>query len=91
MTEQNRLVERKEIKLVGFSVTVSLNEDLENGVIEGLRGEFLHKRHDIANQLEHNGIYLIQVYPECEWTPDIPFQSIVAAEVSEFAAVPEGW
>ncbi|MBJ6362765.1 GyrI-like domain-containing protein [Paenibacillus sp. GCM10012307] len=88
--EQNRVIERTETKLVGYSVSISLNEALEKKVIEDLRGKLAHNRQEISNQLEQHGMYLVQVYSDCEWTPDVPFESIVAIEVSTFSSVPEG-
>ncbi|MGR7946591.1 GyrI-like domain-containing protein [Paenibacillus sp. M.A.Huq-81] len=81
---------RKETKLVGYSVEASLNQDMEAGIVVELRQKLLETRHEIANQLENAGIYLVQEYPNCEWTPDTPFVSIAAVEVSEFAQIPEG-
>lgn len=89
--DQVQTLNRTETKLIGYSVTVSLNQDLENGIIEKLREDFIGNRQKIANQVDDNGIYLVQVYPECEWTPDVPFESIVAIEVSEFVQIPEGF
>jgi len=37
ITKQNQLIEQDEIKLVGFSAFVSLNQDLADGVVAGLR------------------------------------------------------
>jgi len=89
--DEQDTVTRHETKLVGLSVTVSLDQDLEDGIVEKLREELNNKRHEIASQLEDKGLYLIQVYPDGEWTPDVQFESIVAVEVSTFAAVPEGF
>lgn len=83
--------ERPETKLIGLAVTASLNQDLENETVGRLREELLGKRHEIVNRLEDGGIYLIQVYPECEWTPDVPFVSIVAVEVRDFTLIPDGF
>lgn len=47
------------------------------------------KRHEIPNQLD-DGTYLVQVYLDDEWTPDVPFVSIVAVKVSDFEQIPEG-
>ncbi|WP_162309324.1 GyrI-like domain-containing protein [Cohnella abietis] len=89
--EQLQALERKETKLVGYTAKVSLNQDLENSIVLGLREELVGKRQDIANRLDDNGIYLVQVYSEEEWTPDVPFVSIVAVEVSDFVHIPEGF
>ncbi|KJD42770.1 GyrI-like domain-containing protein [Paenibacillus terrae] len=88
--EEVLMLERNETKLVGYSVTASLNQDLETGIVVRLREELFDKRHEIANRLDDDGIYLVQVYPDGEWTPDVPFVSIVAVEVRDFAHIPEG-
>jgi len=50
MTQEEQLtVTRNETKLVGLSVTVTLNQDLEDGIIEQLRAELINKRHEIAS------------------------------------------
>ena len=36
-------------------------------------------------------MYLVQVYSDCEWTPDVPFISIIAVEVSSFEHIPVGF
>ncbi len=81
--------QRNETKLVGYRVTASLQEDLEKGLIMDMRTKLLTNRHLIANRLNEGGMYLVQIYPACEWTPDTPFVSIVAVEVSEHAMAPE--
>ncbi|GKU78144.1 GyrI-like domain-containing protein [Paenibacillus sp. L3-i20] len=83
-------LERTETKLVGYSATTSLHQDLENNIIVGLREKLIGKRHEIVNAIEDTGIYLVQVYSDEEWSPDVPFESIVAVEVSQFADIPEG-
>lgn len=88
--EQVQTLERNETKLVGYTVTASLNQDLETTIVGRLREELFGKRHQITNRLDDDGIYLVQVYPDSEWTPDVPFVSIVAVEVSDFAPIPEG-
>ncbi|MFF2481388.1 GyrI-like domain-containing protein [Paenibacillus sp. NPDC058071] len=76
--------QRKETKLVGYSVTASLNEDLDQGIVVNLRNSLLAKQHEIIGLSDNNGLYLIQIYPDVEWTPDVPFESIVAVEVHNF-------
>ncbi|REK77035.1 GyrI-like domain-containing protein [Paenibacillus paeoniae] len=80
---------RSEIKLVGYRVHVSLNQDLEENIVVNLREEMTKQRHHISNQT-NAGMYLVQIYPEEEWTPDVPFTSLVAVEVSEYSEAPEG-
>jgi predicted transcriptional regulator YdeE len=87
--EQVQTLERNETKLVGYTVTASLNQDLETRIIGKLREELFGKRHEIANRLDDDGIYLVQVYLDGEWTPDVPFVSFIAVEVSDFAHIPE--
>src|SRR4029453_13223880 len=92
MTMENvQTLDRNETKLVGYTVTASLNQDLESSIIGTLRKQLLDKRHEIANQLDVKGIYLVQVYTNIEWTPDVPFVSVVAVEVSDFDHVTEGF
>lgn len=83
--EQVETLERNETKLVGYKVTASLNQVLETSIVGKLREELFGKRNEIANRIDDKGIYLVQVYEEVEWTPDVPFTSIVAVEVSDFA------
>jgi len=89
--EEMQTIERNETKLVGYSVSASLNQDIDTGIVRRLREELLSDRHEIANRLEDDGIYLVQVYSDGEWTPDVPFVSIIAVEVSNFALIPEGF
>ncbi|WP_042166482.1 GyrI-like domain-containing protein [Paenibacillus gorillae] len=82
-------LERSETKLAGYTVTVSLNQDLAEGIIVQLREQLKAQRHHIEKQTD-SGIYLVQVYSDEEWTPDTPFESIVAVEVGEIGHLPEG-
>ncbi|MCR8657413.1 GyrI-like domain-containing protein [Paenibacillus endoradicis] len=92
MTQENmQTVERTETKLVGYTVTVSLNEDLETRIVVSLREKLISNLDKITNRLDHNGIYLVQIYPDEEWTPDVAFESIIAVEVTEFLPLPEGF
>ncbi|NUU62623.1 GyrI-like domain-containing protein [Paenibacillus agri] len=84
-------IQRNETKLVGYAATASLNQDLENEVVVKLREALIARSHEIANQLDDTGIYLVQVYPDVEWTPDVPFESIVAVAVSEFSTLNDGF
>ncbi|MFF2887356.1 GyrI-like domain-containing protein [Paenibacillus sp. NPDC057967] len=83
MLRVQKTVERTDTKLVGFQVVVSLNQDLEEGIVVQLRERLLEKRHQIPNQ-KNDGMYLVQIYPDEQWTPDVPFTSMVAVEVCEF-------
>lgn len=83
MVREQHKVERTETKLVGYRVVVSLNQDLEEGIVVQLREKLLANRHLIPNQT-NEGMYLVQIYPDEQWTPDIPFTSIVAVEVNDY-------
>ncbi|OAB44745.1 GyrI-like domain-containing protein [Paenibacillus glacialis] len=89
--EEMQILERNETKLVGYSVSASLNQDIETGIVGRLSEELLNNRHEIANRLDDDGIYLVQIYSDGEWTPDLPFVSIVAVEVSNLGLIPEGF
>jgi len=88
--EQVQTLDRKETKLVGFTVTVSVNQDMEDGIVEKLRSELAGRRHEITSQADQTGMYLVQIYPDGEWTPDVPFKNMVGVEVSVFNDIPEG-
>ncbi|WP_312116487.1 GyrI-like domain-containing protein [Brevibacillus reuszeri] len=89
--EQVQKLARKETKLVGFMVTASLNQDMADGIVDKLRTDLLGKRHEIGNVVDDEGMYLVQVYPDCEWTPDVPFVHIVGVEVHDFTQIPDGF
>ncbi|MEH6945007.1 GyrI-like domain-containing protein [Bacillus sp. JJ722] len=89
--ERVQTLKRNETKLIGYTVTASVNQDLEKRIIERLRDELISKRHEISNRLDNDGMYLVQIYEDCEWTPDAPFESIVAVEVSNFDQIPDGF
>ncbi|MFF2909924.1 GyrI-like domain-containing protein [Paenibacillus sp. NPDC057934] len=91
MSIKSLQIQRNETKLVGYAATASLNQDLENEVVVHLREALIARRHEIANQLDDAGVYLVQVYPDAEWTPDVPFESIVAVAVSEFSTLNDGF
>ncbi|GAA3404844.1 GyrI-like domain-containing protein [Paenibacillus hodogayensis] len=88
---QPKTVHRNETKLVGYTVTTTLKEDMENEIIGSLRERLLDRRSEIASPTDGDGVYLVQLYPDCEWTPDVPFESIVAVEVHTFVPLPEGF
>lgn len=71
--EQVHTLDRKETKLVGFTVTASVNQDMEDGIVEKLRSELAGRRNEIIYQADQTGMYLVQIYPDGEWTPDVPF------------------
>ncbi|CAG9621475.1 GyrI-like domain-containing protein [Sutcliffiella rhizosphaerae] len=81
-------LEREEIKIVGFSVTESLNNILNHDIVKNLR-ESLFKRKSEINGRKTNGIYLVQLYSDDgEWTHDTPFENIVAFEVDSLSDIP---
>nr|WP_267917736.1 effector binding domain-containing protein [Lederbergia citrisecunda] len=80
-------MEKEEILLVGFSVMESLNDILANRTV-GILREDLDKRSNEVENREGNGIYLIQIYSENGWTPDTPFENIIAVKVSSFGEIP---
>lgn len=87
-TYQVNVLEREAIKLVGFSIIESLNKVIETKIGGTLRGE-LEKR---APEIEYrigSGMYLIQIYPhDGHWTPDVPYQHVIAYEVKSYDEVP---
>ena len=88
--EQVYTLDRKETKLVGFTVTTSVNQDKEDGIVGRLRNELAGRRNEITSQADQTGMYLVQIYPDSEWTPDVPFLNIVGVEVSDLSELPEG-
>ncbi|WP_419875332.1 GyrI-like domain-containing protein [Candidatus Pristimantibacillus sp. PTI5] len=83
-------MEREELKLVGFSITESLNHVLESKIVGALR-EGLQQRMDEIENPKGTGIYLIQIYPQDgHWTPDVPFQHVIAFEVTSIDKIPYG-
>lgn len=87
-TYQVNVLEREAIKLIGFSIIESLNKVIETKIGGTLR-EVLENR---ASEIEcriGSGMYLIQIYPhDGHWTPDIPYQHVIAYEVKSFDEVP---
>ncbi|MFC4306384.1 GyrI-like domain-containing protein [Cohnella boryungensis] len=89
MSNKPQTVDRAETRLIGYSVTASLNQDLATGIIGALRGKLRDRLREMGHPGETEGMYLVQVYPAEEWTPEVPFDSIVGIAVSDFASVPE--
>jgi predicted transcriptional regulator YdeE len=83
------IVERQEVKLVGYSLEASLNDIIQSKIVAKLREELSDKSNLIKSRLDE-GIYLVQIYPHCEWTPDVVYRHIIAIEVSTFEDIPEG-
>ncbi|MHA7966812.1 GyrI-like domain-containing protein [Paenibacillus sp. CAU 1782] len=81
--------QKPELKLVGLALRASLNEDIEQGLVKGLRKTLAPRRNEISAATGES-IYLVQAYDDCEWTPDTPFLHFVGVEASDFAELPEG-
>ncbi|MCG7377286.1 GyrI-like domain-containing protein [Paenibacillus sp. ACRSA] len=76
------IVMKPEIKLVGYQAQASLNEDIQGSIVRNLRAKLELNAPHVPN-MKHAGMYLIQIYPDIEWTPDVVFTHIVAIEVQE--------
>ncbi|WP_409340575.1 GyrI-like domain-containing protein [Paenibacillus sp. MBLB4367] len=84
------ILEREAIKLVGFSITESLNHVLESKIVGTLREDLEKQRDEIPNR-KGTGMYLIQIYPqEGQWTPHVPYQHVIAFEVTSYGEIPNG-
>lgn len=81
-------VKKQEMKMVGYTVKASLNEDSQMGIVEKLREKLLTYSALIKGKVDES-VYLIQVYEEQEWTPEVPFTHIVAVEVQDFHNIPD--
>jgi Uncharacterized protein conserved in bacteria len=87
-THQAELIEKDEVKLVGFSIRESLNHVIDSRIVGKLRENLAERKDDIKHRKEA-GVYLIQIYPcDGHWTPDIPYQHVVAFEVDTFEDIP---
>jgi predicted transcriptional regulator YdeE len=87
---QGKIIERDEFKLVGYTLTESLNHILETGIVGKLREELVNRRNEVDN-LKGSGIYLVQLYScESQWTPDTPYQHVIGLEVAALGEVPDG-
>jgi len=82
------IVNRQELKLIGFSTKASLNEDNQLNIVKNLREKVINMFPQIKNRVSES-IFLIQIYGEDEWTPDTPYTHIVAVEVQDFSCIPE--
>jgi predicted transcriptional regulator YdeE len=75
------MLERDEVKLVGFSIVASLNNVLETQIGGKLRKELDNRKLEVEGRVG-DGMYLIQIYPtDGHWTPDVPYQHVFAYEV----------
>lgn len=85
---QPEVVERGDMKLIGFLVRESLSNILESRIIGQRREELEARKHEIRNRVS-NGIYLTQIYNQTgEWTHDSAFDNVVAYEVHKFDEIP---
>jgi predicted transcriptional regulator YdeE len=84
------IVDWEEIKLIGYSITESLNSVLASGSVGRLREELDKRKAEIAG-CNGTGIYLLQIYPEdgC-WTPDVPYRHVVGGEAATHDEIPDG-
>jgi predicted transcriptional regulator YdeE len=81
-------IEQDEIKLVGFSITESLNHVLESRIVGVLREDLAKLTNEIENA-NGSGIYLLQIYnQDGQWTHNTPYQHIIALEVSSHGEIP---
>jgi predicted transcriptional regulator YdeE len=89
-THQVDILEKEELKLVGFSITESLNNVLESKIVGALREDLAKRMYEFENR-KGTGIYLIQIYPqEGQWTPHVPYQHVIAFEVTSYNKIPKG-
>lgn len=88
LMQQVEEVFRTTTKLVGYSIQASLLEDIEGAIIARLREQLVSKVSEIPHRV-NNGMMLVQIYPEGEWTPEVAFTHIVGVEVEQFADVSE--
>lgn len=74
---------------MGFSIVESLNKVMESKVGGKLREELEERKSEVENRVG-SGMYLVQIYPyDGQWTPDVPYQHVIAYEVQSFDQVPE--
>lgn len=91
MNYEVSVLEREEMKLVGFSIMESLNKVIDTKIAEILRKELETRMSEIDNRTERPGMYLIQIYPQDgHWTHDVPYQHVIACEVESYGVVPSG-
>lgn len=86
-----REIEQPPRYLVGFSIRASLKEIIEKKLGNKLRDDLAARGAEIPASKDA-GAYLVQIYEKNPngWTPDTPFTQIVAKEVSNLGAIPEG-
>lgn len=83
------LVERDMLKVVGFSITESLNNILENGLVQKMHEDFRQRLEEVPNRVG-DAVYLLQRYSEDGWSPDMPYENIVGVAVSSIEELPSG-
>lgn len=77
------------MKLVGFSRKATLNEELESGIVRSMRDTLAMRIGEIRDRVG-DSMFLVQLYDDCEWTPDTPFTHIVAVEAAHAEDIPDG-
>lgn len=82
-------IRRLPLRLAGYEAQASLNEDQEHRIVAGLRTRLLEAMENEREQIAR-GMYLVQTYPDGEWTPDTSCNHLVAIELAEGAALPPG-
>lgn len=81
-------LEREEIRLVGVSITASLNDVLETKIVGSLREDLEKRMNEIENR-KGSGIYMIQIYPnDGHWTHHVPYQHVIGFEVISYGEFP---
>lgn len=81
------ITSRTAMQLVGYRREASLNEDLEQHIVSGMRTQ-LYNQLQTYKPSPALDLYLIQVYPCIPWTPDTIFSSIVAVEQQGYESMP---
>lgn len=81
------IVDLQEMKLIGFEIVDSLNNVIKTQSVGKLREELAARRREIHNRTKE-GIFLVQIYTEEEWGPDIPYQHVVGVQVDSFGHTP---
>ncbi|TLS48452.1 hypothetical protein FE782_30405 [Paenibacillus antri] len=87
-TEQDAILDRDELKLVGFSIVESLNQVMETMSVGKLRAELANRMDEIGNRVG-TGMYLLQIYPQDgHWTHDVPYRHVIGYDVAGFEDIP---
>jgi len=89
LRQEVEIMTRKPMNLVGYRVEASLNDDIAGGIVVGLREKLASQAAEIPYRVDRS-MMLVQLYPDCDWTPDVVYTHVVAIEVDNLSAVPEG-